>query len=405
MPNTTVDNVPFQFSTISSEENPFFFQDGSRADPLVLGYKTYGTLSPQRDNAILVFHALSGSPNLAGKDPEGPGDNPLWTPECQAGWWDGFVGPNRALDTRRFFVICANYPGGCYGSTGPMSPHPADGKPYGSRFPYPSIHDIVNANVRLLDQLGIQTLTGVVGASLGGFCAIDFAARFPRRVLGVFPIAAGLRATVLAKAYNFEQIYAIEEDPNFRGGDYYDGDPPTSGLTLARIISHKSFVSLTLMEQRARKTIIQPTDYLSGYRLQHQVESYIIHQGRKFVQRFDANSYLRIINAWQMFDLPRDLASGNANRALARCKGQDWLVFSINSDVCFYPGEQIEIAEALKTNRINYQHITVHSDKGHDSFLLEPELFTPYFQYKLNNLQRDRESNTPRREPSGDFAI
>jgi homoserine O-acetyltransferase len=240
--------------------------------------------------------------------------------------------------------------------------------------------------MRLLDQLGIRKLAAVVGSSLGGFGAMNLAVRYPDRVHCVIAVGTGLRATVLSKAMNFEQIFAIEEDPNFRRGDYYDGAPPSSGLTLARMISHKTFVSLSLMESRAKREIRQPTDVLAGYKLQHQVESYILHQGRKFVKRFDANSYLRIVKAWQSFNLPEEVAGGDINRTFRRCRKQVWVVFSINSDVCFFPDEQIEIANALKANEIDYQHVTVHSEKGHDSFLIEPDLYTPYISFKLNTV-------------------
>ncbi len=388
-PQDTV-RVKTQFLEISTEEKPFQFSDGQKLHPIVVAYTTHGRLNEKKTNAILVFHALSGSQNVAGFDEEGPG-NDLWTKDCQLGWWDAFVGPGKGIDTDKYFVICCNYLGGCYGSSGPSSVNPSTGKPFASAFPYPTVSDIVDSNIHILDHYGIQTLLSVMGGSMGGFCALDLACRYPRRVQCVVPIATGVRATVLAKALNFEQIYAIEEDRNFNGGEYYDSEPPTSGLTLARMISHKTFVSLSLMESRARKTIVQPDDYLSGYSLKHQIESYILHQGRKFVKRFDANSYLRIVNTWQSFDLPQQLAGGDIRKTFSRCHSQDWLIFSINSDVCFYPDEQIEIAEALKANQIDYQHITVHSEKGHDSFLLEPDLYIPYINYKLENAHTELE--------------
>lgn len=381
-----------QYLQISSPSEPFVFADGQSADPITIAYETYGQLSKHKDNAVLVFHALSGSAHAAGVDRKGPG-NEFWTDECHVGWWDDFIGSGKGLDTDKYFVICANYPGGCYGSTGPSSIDAATGKPYGSRFPWPSMPDIVNSQLRLLDKLGIKTLLAVIGASLGGFCVIDLATRFPDRVKCVIPIASGVRATVYSKAINFEQIFAIQEDQNFNGGDYYDGSRPANGLTLARMISHKTFVSLTLMESRARKAIVQPEDVLSGYKLQHQIESYLLHQGRKFVKRFDANTYLRIANAWQMFDLPKQ-AGKSLEKILHKCHGQDWLLFSINSDACFYPPEQAEIANALKANDMDFQHITVHSEKGHDSFLLEPDLYAPYISYKLGHVYNQlREGN------------
>lgn len=373
-----------QFAEIATPASPFKFRDGGVLKHASLAYETYGKLNERRDNAILIFHALSGSQHAAGQLRKSP--HPAitwWNDENYPGWWDAFIGPGKPINTRKYFVICVNYIGGCYGSTGPWSLNPETGKPYGGSFPNPTISDIVDSQVRLLDQLGVKKLLSVIGASLGGFGALNFAVRYPDRVHCVIPIATGLRATVLSKAMNFEQIYAIEEDPNFRGGNYYDGPPPHSGLTLARMISHKTFVSLSLMESRAKREIRQPDDVLSGYKIQHQVESYILHQGRKFVRRFDANSYLRIVKAWQSFNLPDEVAGGDVVRTLRRCRKQEWVLFSIDSDVCFFPDEQVEIANALKANEIDYQHITVHSEKGHDSFLIEPDLYAPYISFKL----------------------
>jgi homoserine O-acetyltransferase len=388
-----------QFCRIATPDHPFRFATGEVFDDLQLAYSTHGTLNANKDNAILVFHALSGSHHIAGEDTVGPG-SPLWTKENHRGWWDGFVGPRRPIDTREYFVICANYLGGCYGSTGPSSINPATGKPYGSAFPWMTIGDIVDSNIRLLEHLGIKRLLAVIGGSMGGFCVLNLAARFPERVACVIPIATGARATVLARAMNFEQIYAIEEDRHFNKGNYYDGPAPVSGLKLARMISHKTFVSLSVLEQRARKEIIQPQDALSGYRLEHQVESYLLHQGRKFAERFDANSHLRILNAWQDFDLVKDLGRDDLSKTLHPCRHQRWLLFSISSDACFYPEEQLELANALRSAGVDYQHITVNSDKGHDSFLLEPDLFGPHIAYKLANTRRllkDAESEKRRR--------
>lgn len=371
-----------RWATVATPDAPLALSAGGHLTHAVLAYKTWGRLNDARTNAILVFHALSGSHHAAGLDREGPGV-PFWNEECHRGWWDDFIGPGRAFDTDRFFVVCANYLGSCYGSTGPSTPHPETHAPWGSAFPYPSISDTVDSQVRLLDQLGIERLLAVAGGSMGGFCAIDLAARYPERVGTVIPIASGLRATTLAKTHNFEQIFAIEADPNFRGGDYYDAEPPNRGLALARMISHKTFVSLDVLAERARTEIVQPREAFSCYRMSHQIESYMLHQGMKFVERFDANSYLRIVAAWQSFDLPRDRGGRSAAQALAPCRGQDWLLFSIDSDVCFYPEEQAEIETALQANRIAHQYVTVHSEKGHDAFLIEPALFTPHIVFRL----------------------
>ncbi|MCC6547543.1 homoserine O-acetyltransferase [Candidatus Sumerlaeota bacterium] len=373
-----------QYIEISTEKNPFRFADGKTLHPVTLAYETYGRLNKQKDNAILLFHALSGSAHAAGINNVGPG-NAYWTEECHTGWWNDYLGPGRGIDSDKYFVICINWVGGCYGSTGPSSINPATGKPHGGAFPFMTMQDIVSSQVKVLDLLGIRKLLAVVGSSLGGLCVMDFATRFPERTSLVIPIATGVRSTVLTKAMNFEQICAIQEDSNFRSGDYYDHSPPNAGLTLARMISHKTFVSLPLMESRARKEIVHENHRANEYRIQHQVESYLLHQGRKFVKRFDANSYLRIAAAWSAFDLPKQQGK-SLERILSRCRDQVWLLFSIMSDVCFYPEEQLEIANALKANGIDYQHIRVDSKKGHDSFLIEPDLYSPYISFKIDSI-------------------
>lgn len=379
----THQRVHSQYYTFADQPGDRFqLQDGSEFGPITLAYETYGTLNAERNNAILLFHALSGSHHAAGYNPKVRDAENLWCEENHLGWWDDFIGTGRALDTQQYFVICVNYLGGCYGSTGPGTVDPDSGRPYGRKFPVVSVQDVVNSQLRLIDHLKIDTLLAVVGGSLGGMMAMDFATRFPKRVRCVIPIASGSRATTLQKLCNFEQIFAIQEDPDFQFGDYYDKQPPTKGLMLARMISHKYFVHLIVMEDRARGEIVQEDGDLKGYKLRHQIESYMLHQGKKFVRRFDANTYLRIIEMWQHFDLT-DRSGGSLVEALRPCRHHRWLVFSIDSDVCFWPEEQAEIAEALEALGATYQYITVHSYKGHDSFLLEPELFTPHISFML----------------------
>jgi homoserine O-acetyltransferase len=380
--------IQSQFLTFSeSEKDRFVLESGRPFGPITLAYETYGKLNKARDNAILVFHALSGSQHAAGYNPSLRPELDIWTDECHVGWWDPFIGPGRAIDTDHYFVICANYLGGCYGSTGPASIDPATGRPYGGAFPMVTMGDVVRTQLRLLDHLGIETLLAAVGGSMGGSMALDLAMRAPERVRGVIPIAAGLRATTLHKLHNFEQIYAIETDPHYGVGDYYGAAPPTKGLILARMISHKSFVHLHVMEDRSRNQIVQGENDLAIYRLQDQIESYMLHQGKRFVLRFDANSYLRIVQVWQKMDLPRDYGDGDPVRAFCRCRGQRYLIVSIDSDVCFWPEEQREMADALKEADIDHQYITLHSDKGHDSFLLEPELYLPSISFFLRGLR------------------
>jgi len=379
-----IGTVETQFATVADHRDPFTLKSGTVLAPVTLAYETYGDLNGARDNAILVFHALTGSQHAAGHNPSVTGLGDLWTPECQTGWWDGFIGPGRALDTSRFHVICVNYLGGCYGSTGPSSTSPQTGKPYGSSFPRVSFSDIVDSQLRLLDQLGIRQLYAAVGSSIGGLLALSLATRYPDRVRAVIPIATGLSVTPLQRIHSFEQIYAIEQDLAFNGGDYYDGPGPVRGLALARMISHKTFISLRAMEERARFEVVHPEDDLRWYEVNHPLESYMIHQGHKLVQRFDANTYLRIMDAWQRFSLVQDAGANHIDEVFRPCEQQRYLVFTIDSDVCYYPEEQEELVRVVKEAGIRCTRITVHSDKGHDAFLIEPELFAPYLSHTLN---------------------
>ncbi len=349
---------------------------GETFGPVTLAYETFGELNKTADNAILVFHALTGSQHLAGFNPEVPGVGDRWNAACQTGWWDDFVGPGKAVDTDRFFVVCANYLGGCYGSTGPSSINPETDKPYGGSFPHIRFSDIVDSQIPLLDHLGISTLHAVVGASLGGVLTLNFATRYPERVTRVLPIACGLKASILSRAHNLEQILAIENDVHFKDGNYYDSEPPRRGLALARMISHKTFVSLHVIENRAQNRFEQEHDEFSWYKIRTPLESFLLHQGRKLVERFDANSYIQLIAAWSDFDILKDAGAADYAELFSRCSHQNYLVISIDDDVCFYPDEQQEIRDRLKDARVNCDYLTVHSDKGHDSFLLEPDLYT-----------------------------
>jgi len=385
MSSPTVLPAETHFARIATPAQPFEFGCGAVFDDLTLAYQTHGTLNPDRSNAILVFHALSGSHNVSGLCEEVPGSDERWTSDCHVGWWTPFIGPGRALDTDRFFIICANYLGGCYGSSGPASINPRTGQPYGPDFPAVGTKDVVHSQARLLDSLGIERLHAVVGASIGGLITLNFATLFPDRVRLVVSIASGLRTTVLTRLTVFEQVMAIENDPHFQGGRYYGGQAPEYGLALARMISHKTFVHLDSIERRARGELIQAGDQLSWYRVGHNVESYMLHQGKKFVKRFDANTYLRICDMWLRFNPLADAGVQSTQELLAisRRAGHHWLVFSIDSDYCFYPEEQAELVKNLEGAEIPVMHITVHSGKGHDSFLLEPELYTPHLVYSL----------------------
>lgn len=368
-------------------DDPFSLKCGASLSELEIAYQTWGTLNEDGSNAILLSHALSGSHHASGYNPDLPEAGELWKGELHSGWWEEFVGPGKALDTDRFFVICANYLGGCYGTTGPRSINPATGKPYGSKFPQLSVSDQVKMQALLLDALGVGVLRAAVGPSVGGLVTLSFAATYPDRVKTVIPIASGLKTTVLNRLILFEQILAIENDPYFNGGDYYDGPHPDYGLALARMISHKTFVHLDAIENRARREVRQDRETLAWYEVQDTFQSYMLHQGKKFVKRFDANTYLRIIDMWSRYDACKEAGVDSVEALFKKCadNNQDFLVFSIDSDFCFYPEEQAEIVAGLEAAGVATMHITVHSDKGHDSFLLEPALYTPHIAYALSD--------------------
>lgn len=380
-----VGSVETQFLTFGSADDPFVTADGGVLPSVTIAYETYGKLNADRSNAILLFHALSGAQHAAGTNKSVPGTDNRWTEEMHTGWWDSFIGHGRALDTDKFFIICANYLGSCYGSTGPASTNPATGKPYGSSFPRVTVHDIVRSQLPILEKHDIEKLHAVVGASLGGMCALDFAFHFPERVANVIPIATGLRSHGLQQMHNLEQIIAITRDPAFGSGDYYGTPGPVHGLALARMISHKTFFYADAIEERAKVAIVQPETDIPWYRISSVLESYMLYQGQKFVRRFDANSYLRIIDAWQQFDLFKDAKTSGAHPLFSRCRDQQYLVFTIDSDCCFYPDYQSEICAELKKADVPHLRLTVHSEKGHDSFLLEPKLYTPHLAYALGH--------------------
>jgi len=381
-----IGQVETQIRRIATPESPFTFRCGATLTHLELAYETYGTLNEDRSNAILLFHALSGSQHAAGFNPEVP-ETPYWTEDCHLGWWDLFVGPGKALDTERYFVVCANYLGGCYGSTGPSSINPETGDRYGPDFPNLTVNDLVRSQARLLDALGIDRLLAVVGPSTGGLACISFATMFPERTRLVIPIATGVKTTVLNRIILLEQILAIENDPRFLAGHYYETGAPETGLSLARMISHKTFVHLDAIERRASKDVVHPEDRFAWYRAHDHVESYMLHQGKKFTDRFDANTYLRICEMWSRYDPSREVDAATYRELFSRSReaGHHYLIFSIDEDYCFYPEEQAALVELLKDAEVPHLYLTVHSEKGHDSFLLEPDLYTPHIQVMLFN--------------------
>jgi homoserine O-acetyltransferase/O-succinyltransferase len=379
----SIGKVRTQFFEFNNPKKPLRLRVGGALDHFVLAYEMYGRMNADKSNVILLFHAMTGSQHAAGMNARVPGVDGRWTDEIHLGWWDGFIGPGKALDTRKFCVLCVNYLGGCYGSTGPASFNPKTGRRWGSTFPVLRMSDIVDSQMRLLDALGVRQLHAAMGASIGGFLCLLTATRYPDRVRIVVPIGTGVETTIYQRILNFEQITAIEGDPAFRGGDYYDGPRPNVGMALARRIAHKTFVSLEALRERARGEVVSHKPPYGWYEMNHPVESYMHHQGDKFVQRFDANTYLRITDAWQWFDLVEEAGAADFPALFDRCREQEFLVFSMDSDLSFHPPEQAKLVQFLKKAHVPHMWITVHTDKGHDSFLLEPRLYTPHLAQVL----------------------
>jgi homoserine O-acetyltransferase/O-succinyltransferase len=376
--------VQTKFIDFDDGKQPLRLRVGGELNRFTLAYEIYGRMNRDKSNVILLFHAMTGSQHAAGLNLRVPGLDGRWTEEMHHGWWDGFVGPGKALDTRRFCVVCVNYLGGCYGSTGPASINPRTRRPWGPTFPVLRMSDIVDSQIRLLDTLGVGRLHAAVGASIGGFLCLVLATRHPDRVRILVPIGTGVETTIYNRIINFEQITAIEGDPHFQAGDYYGGERPDAGLALARRIAHKTFVSLDMLRERARGEVVSHKPPHGWYEMNHPVESYLLHQGAKFVKRFDANTYLRVLDAWQWFDLVAEADAQDLHELFDRCRKQEFLVFSIDSDLSFPTVEQGKLVQLLKRAHVPVMWITVHSDKGHDSFLLEPKLFTPHLLQVLS---------------------
>lgn len=337
---------------------------GGRLPSVTVAYETYGRLDAKRTNAILVCHAISGDSHVARHNDE---DDP--------GWWDIMVGPGKPIDTSRFFVICPNLLGGCRGTTGPGSTDPASGKPYGRDFPTITIRDMVEVQRRLLDHLGIGQMLAVVGGSLGGHQALTWATRFPERVQAVVPVATSARLTSQALAFDVVGRNAIRRDPAYHGGQYYgEKRTPEVGLAIARMIGHITYLSQEAMTKKFDADRLRPRDVPTNFEKIFSVGSYLGHQGDRFVERFDANTYITLSMAMDLFDLgstPEELA---ATFRGAPCR---WLVISFSSDWLFPPEQSREIVNALIASRIPVSYCNVRSACGHDAFLL-PDDFPIY---------------------------
>ena len=360
----TVKTEYFSFDALTLES-------GAKFGPITLAYETYGALNKEKSNAILVLHALSGDAHAAG----------IHEGESDPGWWDSMIGPGKALDTNKYFVICSNILGGCKGSTGPSSINPATGKPYALDFPLISIADMVNAQKHLIDHLGIEKLLSVVGGSMGGMQALAWLVKYPARIASVIPIATTIKHSPQQIAFNEVGRQAIMADGHWKSGNYYEGPSPAKGLAVARMIGHITYMSDASMAEkfgREKKNNSQPFKFTADF----EVEGYLRYRGDNFVKRFDANSYLYITKALDNFDA----SGGKALQEVLQGVKVKALVIAFKSDWLYPAYQSKEIAKACKRSGIEATYCEVDSTYGHDAFLLEIEEETHLISHFLKKV-------------------
>ncbi len=352
---------PLAYAQTLTFDEPWTLECGGQVPSVTVAFETYGTLNADRSNAVLICHALSGDSHIARHHDQ---DDP--------GWWDIAVGPGKTIDTDRYFVICPNVLGGCRGSTGPNSIHPETGQPYGPDFPLITIGDIVNVQQRLIAALGIDRLLAVIGGSMGGHMALTWATRFPDQVVGTVAIATSPRLTSQALAFDVVGRNAIMQDLGYQSGRYYDQEAgPRVGLAIARMLGHITYLSREAMMEKFDSDRLRPRDVATQFETKFSVGSYLAYQGDRFGERFDANSYITLSMAMDLFNLGSTKDQLAECLRAARCR---WLVISYTSDWLFPPFQSQEIVDALLGTNQSVSYCNVVSSCGHDAFLLPNEL-------------------------------
>ncbi len=358
---------------------PLPLQSGARLAAYSLVYETYGQLNADKSNAVLVCHALNASHHIAGS----------YAGQAKSeGWWDNLVGPGKPLDTNRFFVIGVNNPGSCFGSTGPMHVNPATGRIYGADFPVVTVEDWVDAQARLLDALGIEQLAAVLGGSLGGMQALSWSLRYPKRLRHCVAVATAPNLSAQNIAFNEVARRAIITDPEFHGGHYQAvGAIPRRGLRVARMIGHITYLSDDAMEAKFGRTLRNGQPGYTTQDIEFEIESYLRHQGDKFSDYFDANTYLLITRALDYFDPARAFAGNlSAAFAAAACKFQ---LVSFTTDWRFSPARSREIVKALLDNQRDVSYAEIDAPHGHDAFLLDDARYHGVLQACFDNIAKE----------------
>lgn len=384
IPENSVGIVETKYLTFAEDE-PFQLESGASLKSVTVAYETYGKLNADRSNAILIAHALSGSANAAGYHSAG---------EQKPGWWDDCIGPGKAFDTDRFFVICSNVLGSCYGSSGPRSINPDTGKPYGLLFPVVTIGDMVRAQVKLIDHLGIDKLLCVAGGSMGGMQVLEWAAHHPDRLIAAIPIAATARHSPMLIAFSEVGRQAIYADPYWNHGDYYEAEKkPDAGLAVARMVGHITYLSDRSMQQKFGRRLRNLEKYGYEFETEFEVESYLKYNGNIFTRRFDANSYLYVTKAMDYFDLCAKtdcLAASFTNSVHIK-----FLVISFTSDWLYPSYHSKELVSALYAVDADVTYLDIESTWGHDAFLLEVETMTNLLSNFLGHLAREENVAPP----------
>lgn len=372
----TMDNKKYITFT---EEGGFLLESGKTLGPITVAYETYGRLNEERDNAVLILHALTGDSHPARHNKED-----------KEGWWECFVGPGKVFDTDKYFIICSNVLGGCQGTTGPSSLDKNTGKPYGSRFPIITIKDMVKVQKELLKVLDIQHLHFVAGGSMGGFQALQWAVQYPDFLDGVIHLASPLHLSAEAIGINHIMRKAIMTDISFNDGDYYEGQFPEKGLSTARMLGMITYQTPEELEGKFNRSIRdEDKDLFSSFNGRFEVESYLNYQGAKFNNRFDANSYLYITRAMDLFDLRREY--GSYERALTRIN-VPYLLVGVDTDRLFYINELRKSCTTLKANGVEVFYEELNSIYGHDSFLIDEVKFRPIIEEYLKELSSRKDN-------------
>ena len=371
--------VEKQVFTFAEPPHEMILENGSKLGPVTIAYETYGSLTPARDNVVLIAHALSGDAHVAGYYRE---------EDHKPGWWDIMVGPGKGIDTDKYFVVCSNILGSCMGSTGPSSLNPKTQKPYGLEFPVITIGDMVRAQRALMDHLGIQKILSVIGGSIGGLQVLEWAVQYPDIVFSAVPLATTARHSALAIAFNEVARQAIMADPHWNRGDYYDGKKPDLGLAVARMIGHITYLSDDSMRKKFGRRLQDRSDFSFNFDADFQVESYLRYQGKKFVERFDANSFLYITKAADYFDIARQHDSGSIVRAFSKARAR-FLVVSFTSDWLYPTYQSRSLVQAMKKNGLDVSFCEINAEWGHDAFLLRSDTLTNLIRGFLERAQRE----------------